>query len=410
MEDAFLAIVEAGRGSGASPLAQVQVTARRQDPSSSTTDVTAKAWRMWALVKKEVRQILRDPSSIAVGMVLPVVLILLFGYALSLDVKHVPVAVVLEDTSPDAAELASTFQLSPYFRAQLLTSMVQAQDLMLASQVDGIIRIRPDFSRQMRSGDAEVQIVVHGGDANRARIIQGYAQGTIGQWTARQVAEGQAVASGPVVMQDRLWFNEANESRYFLVPGLIVLVMTVLGALLTALVVAREWEQGTFEALFVTPVRGGELLLSKVLPYLGLGIFGLVLCLLAAKFLFQVPFRGSLWVLGSGSLLYLLIALGLGLLISATVKAQFVASLMVVVTAFIPVLMLSGFLFDLNNLPVAVRFLTYVFPARYYVALLQTVLLAGDVWVVILPNVLMLAGMAALLLILTRVQFKKQLN
>jgi ABC-type multidrug transport system ATPase subunit/ABC-type multidrug transport system permease subunit len=410
MEDAFIAIVEAGRGSGASPLAQVQVTARRQDPSSSTTDVTAKAWRMWALVKKEVRQILRDPSSIAVGMVLPVVLILLFGYALSLDVKHVPVAVVLEDTSPDAAELASTFQLSPYFRAQLLTSMVQAQDLMLASQVDGIIRIRPDFSRQMRSGDAEVQIVVHGGDANRARIIQGYAQGTIGQWTARRVAEGQAVASGPVVMQDRLWFNEANESRYFLVPGLIVLVMTVLGALLTALVVAREWEQGTFEALFVTPVRGGELLLSKVLPYLGLGIFGLVLCLLAAKFLFQVPFRGSLWVLGSGSLLYLLIALGLGLLISATVKAQFVASLMVVVTAFIPVLMLSGFLFDLNNLPVAVRFLTYVFPARYYVALLQTVLLAGDVWVVILPNVLMLAGMAALLLILTRVQFKKQLN
>jgi ABC-2 type transport system permease protein len=141
-----------------------------------------------------------------------------------------------------------------------------------------------------------------------------------------------------------------------------------------------------------------------------LGIFGLVLCLLAAKFLFQVPFRGSLLVLSGGSLLYLLIALGLGLLISATVKAQFVASLIVVITAFIPALMLSGFLFDLTSLPVAVRFLTYVFPAQYYVALLQTVLLAGDVWVVILPNMAMLAGMAALLFVLTRVQFKKQLN
>jgi ABC-type multidrug transport system ATPase subunit/ABC-type multidrug transport system permease subunit len=410
MEDAFIAIVEAGRGSDAGPPAQVRVATRRPEPISSTTDLTAKAWRTWALVKKEVRQILRDPSSIAVGMVLPMVLILLFGYGLSLDVKHVPVAVVLEDTSLDAAELASTFQLSPYFRARLLTSMTQAQELILASEVDGIIRIRPDFARQMRNGAAEVQVVVHGGDANRARIIQGYAQGTVGQWTARRVAAGQVMSSGPVVVQDRIWFNEANESRYFLVPGLIVLVMTVLGALLTALVVAREWEQGTFEALFVTPVRAGELLLSKVLPYLGLGIFGLALCLLSAKFLFHVPFRGSLWVLSGGSLLYLLIALGLGLLISATVKAQFVASLMVVVTGFIPALMLSGFLFDLNNLPVAVRFLTYVFPARYYVALLQTVLLAGDVWVVMLPNMAMLAGMAALLLVLTRMQFKKQLT
>jgi ABC-2 type transport system permease protein len=372
--------------------------------------LTARVWRIWALVKKEVRQILRDPSSIAVGVVMPVLLILLFGYGLTLDVKNVPVAVVLEDTSPDAIELASTFQLSPYFHAQLMTSMAQAEDLILASQVDGIIRIRPDFSRQMRSGDAEVQILAHGRDANRARIIQGYAQGAVGQWNARRIAEGQNVSSGPVVVQDRLWFNEANESRYFLVPGLVVLVMTVLGALLTALVVAREWEQGTFEALFVTPVRAGEILLSKVLPYLGLGIFGLVLCLLAAKFLFQVPFLGSLWVLSLGSLLYLLVALGIGLLISSTVKAQFVASLIVVVAAFIPALMLSGFLFELHNLPVAVRFLSYLFPARYFVALLQTVLLAGDVWPIILPNLAVLAGMAMLLFALTRVGFKKQLD
>jgi ABC-2 type transport system permease protein len=371
---------------------------------------TAKARRIWALVKKETRQIIRDPSSIAVGIGLPVVLILLFGYGLSLDVKNVPVAVVLEDTSPDAAELASTFQLSAYFHAQLVTSMAQAQELILARQVDGIVRIRPDFSRQMRSGDAEVQIVVHGTDANRARIIQGYAQGTLAQWTARRWAEGHDAASGPVVLRDRIWFNEADESRYFLVPGLIVLVITLNGALLTALVVAREWERGTLEALFVTPVRVGEILLSKTIPYFGLGIFGLTLCMLAAKFLFQVPFRGSLWVLGGGSLLYLLVALGLGLLISSTVKAQFVAGQIILTVAFIPALLLSGFIFDLNSLPLSIRFVTYIFPVRYYVALLQTVLLAGDVWAVILPNLAMLAGMAALLFILTRVATKKQLD
>ena len=191
MEDAFIAIVAAARGVEASPPVQLQVTARRPFTIDGTTDLAARAWRIWALVKKEVRQILRDPSSIAVGVVMPVLLILLFGYGLTLDVKNVPVAVVLEDTSPDAIELASTFQLSPYFHAQLMTSMAQAEDLILASQVDGIIRIRSDFSRQMRNGDAEVQILAHGRDANRARIIQGYAQGAVGQWAARRMAEGQ---------------------------------------------------------------------------------------------------------------------------------------------------------------------------------------------------------------------------
>jgi len=380
-------------------------------PSLNQHDqLRARAARTWALVKKETRQILRDPGSIAVGMVLPVVLILLFGFGLSLDVKHVPVAVVLEDPSPDAAELASVFQLSPYFDARLVPSMALARELILDREADGIIRIRPDFARRMRNGDALVQVVVHGGDANRARIIQNYAAGAVGQWTARLAAEGQDIATGPVVVDQRLWFNETNESQYFLVPGLVVLVMTVLGALLTALVVAREWEQGTFEALFVTPVRAGEILLGKVIPYLALGIFGLVLCLLAAKFLFEVPFRGSLWVLSLSSLFYLLVALGLGLLISSAVKSQFVAGLITVVAGFLPALMLSGFIFDITSLPVAIRVITYIFPARYYVALLQTVLLAGDVWAVIVPNLVALVFIATLLFTLTRMGFKKQLG
>ena len=376
---------------------------------SQRSAVFAKRLRLWSLVRKESRQVVRDPSSIALGIVLPVVLILLFGYGLSLDVTNAPVAIVLEDTSPDAMDLAASFQLSPYFDVELLTSMPRAQELMLARKTDGIVRIRSDFSRQLRLGGAEVQVLVHGADANYARIIQGYAQGAIGQWAARRTAEGKEALSGPVSVQSRLWFNEANESRYFLVPGLIVLIMTLIGAFLTSLVVAREWERGTMEALFVTPVRPDEILLGKTIPYFMLGMIGLVLCLLAAKFLFHVPFRGSVVVLTVASMLYLLVALAIGLLISSTVKSQFVASQIALLVTFLPALMLSGFLFDLRSMPAVVRVITYLLPARYYVTLLQTIFLAGDVWTVILPNAVVLAAMAVLFLLLTRRATQKKL-
>ena len=370
---------------------------------------SAKGRRVWSLVRKESHQVVRDPSSIAIGIVLPVVLILLFGYGLSLDVTNAPVAVVLEDPSPDAMELAASFQLSHYFDAQLLTSMPRAQQLMLARKVDAIVRIRPDFSRQLSRGDAEVQILVHGTDANHARIIQSYARGAVGQWAARRSAEGKEILTGPVTVQSRLWFNEANESRYFLVPGLIVLIMTLIGAFLTSLVVAREWERGTMEALFVSPVRPDEILLGKTIPYFVLGLIGLVLCLLAAKFLFHVPFRGSVIVLSGASMLYLLVALAIGLLISSAIKSQFVASQIALLVTFLPAVMLSGFLFDLHSMPAVVRVITYALPARYYVTLLQTIFLAGDIWTVILPNAAVLAGMAVLFLILTRRVTQKKL-
>ena len=280
---------------------------------------------------------------------------------------------------------------------------------MLSRKVDGIVRIRPDFSRSLAFGNAEVQVLVHGVDANHARIIQSYAQGAIGQWLARRNAQGRNFTIGPVVVQSRLWFNEANESRYFLVPGLIVLIMTLIGALLTSLVMAREWERGTLEALFVTPVRTDEILLGKTVPYFVLGMVGLVLCLLAAKFLFYVPFRGSLIVLTAASMLYLLVALGIGLAISSAVKSQFVASQITILVTFLPAVMLSGFLFDLRSMPALVRFMTYILPARYYVALLQTIFLAGDIWPVILPNMAVLALMAGALTVLTRRVTQKRL-
>jgi ABC-2 type transport system permease protein len=381
----------------------------KHNEKSLLASAFARFRRIASLVRKETRQIYRDPSSIAIGVVLPLLLILLFGYGLSLDVTNIPVAVVLEDPSPEAADLAAGFQLSPYFNPQLMTSMAQARELMLDREVDGIIRIRPDFARNLVLGNAEVQILVHGTDANRARIIQVYAEAAVGQWAARQMAEGRSVTAGPVAVRDRLWFNEANESRYFLVPGLVVLIMTLIGALLTAMVMSREWERGTLEALFVTPVRTDEILLGKTIPYFILGLIGLGLCILSAKFLFHVPLRGSVWVLVGVSMLYLLVALGIGLLISSGVKSQFVASQITLLVTFLPAVMLSGFLFDLRSMPTAVRLITYILPARYYVTLLQTVFLAGDVWSVIVPNAIVLAGMAAVLLLLTRAVTKKKL-
>jgi ABC-2 type transport system permease protein len=377
---------------------------------SMTSPWHSKLRRIRALVWKETHQVVRDPSSIAIGVVLPLILILLFGYGLSLDVRNVPLAVVIEQPSPEALELAAGFQLSPYFHPRLLRAMPPAQQLLLEHAVDGIVRIPADFARHVTAGDAEVQLVVHGGDANRARIIQGYVQGALAAWSAREAAQGRASVTAPVTVQARLWFNEADESTYFLVPGLVVLVMTLIGGLLTAMVMAREWERGTLEALLVTPVRSDEILLGKTLPYFLLALVGFALCVLSARFLFHVPLRGSLWVLLGASTLYVLVALGIGLLISAWVKNQLVASQLTMLVTFMPAFMLSGFLFDLRSTPAVVQLITYALPARYYVALLQTVFLAGDVWSVIVPNTLALAAMAAALALGSRAAMRKTLE
>ena len=374
-----------------------------------TARLRAKWRRLAALMRKESRQLLRDPSSIAIGIVMPVVLILLFGYGLSLDVTNVPVAIVMEDVSADARDLAAGFQLSHYFEPVIVRSMPQAEQLMIGRKIDGIIRIRSDFSRQLAAGQAEVQVIASGTQANNARVIEGYVQGAIGQWSARRAAEGNAVAGGGITVASRLWFNEANDSHYYLVPGLIVLIMTLIGAFLTALVMAREWERGTIEALFVTPVRADEILLGKMVPYFALGMAGLALCVVAAKLLFAVPLRGSVVVLAASSTLYLLVTLGLGLWVSSATKSQFVASQIALLVTFMPAMMLSGFLFDLRSAPLAIRLISYVLPARYYVTLLQTEFLAGDVWRVIAPNAAVLALMAAVLLLLARRATRKKL-
>jgi ABC-2 type transport system permease protein len=373
-------------------------------------DWSAKLRRIRALTLKETRQVLRDPSSIAIGIVFPLMMILLFGYGLSLDVNQVAVAVVDEDASTDSSALVGAFRLSPYFKVTVAHSMAEANTMFLNQRVDGVLRIPSDFTRRWHSGGAEVQILVNGTDANQARIMQAYAQGPVSLWSTAQAKSVGAVSAGPVIVVDRMWFNENNDSHYFLVPGLIVLVMTIIGAFLTAMVVAREWERGTLEALFVTPMRAGEFLVSKFLPYFGLGMVGFLLCLLAGHFLFHVPLRGSLFLLSLASMTYLVVALGIGLLVSTLVKSQFLASQLAMLLTFLPAMMLSGFLYDLRSMPAFIRGITYALPARYAVALMQTLYLAGDVGSVIWLNLGILAAMAAALLAATRLATRKQLT
>ncbi len=370
-----------------------------------------RARRVGALIRKESRQVVRDPSSFAIGVVLPLMLILLFGFAMSLDVKNVPIAVVLEDPSAQAAEIAASFQLSPYFQTHITRSMAQAQSLMLSGEVEGVVRVPADFARRSAQGDAQVQVLVNGIDGNTARIVEAYAEAAVAQSGARASAEGEGgAAGGQATLESQLWFNSANDSRYFLVPGLIVLIITLIGAFMTSMVVAREWERGTFEALFVTPVRTDEILLGKVAPYFVLGLGGLLLCLGAAKFLFHVPIRGSIPILMGVSMLYLLVSVATGLLISSSLKSQFLSSQVTLVATFMPALMLSGFIYDLHSVPLAIRLVSYLVPARYFVSLLQTLFLAGDVWSVILPNAAILALVAMVMLVMTRRATRKTLG
>ncbi len=368
--------------------------------------------RLVSLTRKEIRQLLRDRSNLAVGIGLPILMILIFGYGQSLDVKNTSIAVVLEDPSPMAADVVAGLELSAYISPIMMTSMHDAQRLMLAREVDGIVQIPSDFSRRLAAGNAQVQLLVHGSEASRATIVRDYINGTLSQWVLRQADRGTkgGTAAGTIVVAERMWFNAANTSTWYLVPGLIVLIMTLVGAFLTAMVMAREWERGTLEALFVSPVRPTEILLAKIIPYFLIGMLGLGMCLLAARFLFEVPLHGSLLILLVSSMLYLLAALGIGLVISSMTKNQFLACQLALISSFMPAMMLSGFLFDLRNVPMVIRLVGHALPATYFMELIRTLFLAGNVWPLIFKNCAILAGYAVLLLGLARYVTRKKLD
>jgi ABC-2 type transport system permease protein len=370
--------------------------------------------RVQALVRKELRQLLRDRSNLALGLLLPGLLTLLFGYGLSMDVQHAPVAVVLEDMSPTARDATSGLALSRYLAPQVVDSMHTAEALMRDGQVMAIVRIPGDFGARLAAGDAVVQLLLHGTDAATARAVQSYVASAFAQVAARHAdaaAQGDArVALGALQIQPRLWFNSANTSTWYLVPGLIVIIITLVGAFLTSLVVAREWERGTLEALFVTPARPAEILFAKLVPYFVIGMLGFLMCLAAARGLFGVPLQGSLALLVAVSVLYLLVALGIGLLISSVTRNQFVASQVALLTSFLPAMMLSGFLFDLRNVPAVVRWIGQLLPATHFMTAVKTLFLAGNVPSVVLPEAALLVGYALLFFIAALAVTKKRLD
>ncbi len=371
----------------------------------------SKALRLRGLIRKETFQIVRDPSSILIGFVLPVVLLLLFGYGVSLDARHVPVALVIENPTADTTSFVASLAGSEYFAPLAVPHRPAAERALAEGRVQGIVVLGSNFTRQLSSaGGAPIQLIVNGTDANTARIIGGYVEGAWQKWLELAALDAGRALAPAVVIEQRVWFNPEVSSRNFLVPGLMAIIMTLIGTLLTALVVAREWERGTLEALMVTPVRIGEILLGKLIPYFGLGMGGMAASTVMAIWVFGVPFRGAFLVLLLVSTLFMLAALGLGLLISTVTKNQFAAGQVSIIVAFLPAFMLSGFLFDIASMPMVVRGLTHVVPARYFVSSVQTLFLAGNIWPIVATDMAALAVMAVLFLGLTRRKTRKSLE
>jgi len=325
---------------------------------------------------------LRDRGALMTGLLLPGLLILLFGYGLSFDVRHAPIAVVMLDKSPTARSMVSGLHASEFVAPLWVDSAVEAEDLMREGKVVAMLTVPSDFSKKLLAHKAVVQLSLNGTDFNTATSVSGYVASIIGAYAEKQLvrrAADAAVSPGAILIS-RTWFNERNESTWFLVPGLTVLIMTLIGAFLTSLLVAREWERGTLEVLFTTPAQPIEIVLAKLVPFMVVGAIDLGACLAAARWLFDVPIRGSIISICSVSMLYLLVSLSLGLFISATSRNQFAASQIALLISFMPALMLSGFVFDLENVPQAIQWISQALPATHFMGLIRALFLAGDNW------------------------------
>ena len=368
--------------------------------------------RVRAMIRKESLQILRDPSSIAIAFVMPIVLLLLFGYGVSLDARHIPLALVVEQPDANTASLQGAFARSDYFTPSFFTTIQLAEQALDRREVDGIVWLRNDFTRHLQTPDAaaSIGVIINGVDANQARLTEGYIQGVWQSWLAAFAASQGRELSAAVALEPRIWFNAAVRSRNFLVPGLIAVIMTLIGAMLTSMVVAREWERGTMEALMVTPIHIGELIIGKLVPYFVLGMGGMFLSVALAVWQFGVPLRGSFLALTLASALFMLVALGMGLLISVVAKNQFVAGQISIITTFLPAFILSGFIFQISSMPEPIQWLTHIIPARYFVTILQSLFLAGDIWPIILTNSAALVVMMVVFLGLARRKTVKRLD
>ena len=371
------------------------------------------SWRrVRALCIKETRQIIRDPSSWLIAVVIPLLLLFIFGYGINLDSSRLHVGVLVEQQNGDAIDFTHTISASPFIQPTISDNRQQLTQLMQAGKIRGLVVIPPDFNQKMaRPGDtAPIQIITDGSEPNTANFIQGYMEGIWQIWQ-QQRAENRGEVFEPLIeVQTRYWFNPAAISRHFIIPGAITIIMTVIGAILTSLVIAREWERGTMEALLSTQITRTELLLCKLLPYYILGMLAMALCMVVTVFILDVPWRGSLLLLFVTSSLFLLSTLGMGLLISTLTRNQFNAAQVALNAAFLPAVMLSGFIFQIDSMPAIIRVVTYIIPARYFVSTLQSLFLAGNVASIMIINTLFLMAAAVVFIGLTALITKRRLE
>ena len=365
--------------------------------------------RLWALVLKESLQAMRDPSTLLIAFVLPVVLLFLFAYAVSLDVRAVRIGVVQESESASAHSLAAAFAGTRYLNVTFVHDRREVADRVVSGSLRGLVVIPQDFEQRLANRGAQplVQIITDGSQPNTANYVTNYAQGVVQTW--RDGLGVEAPQAG-VTLEPRYWFNAELESRRSLVPGAIAIVMTIIGTMLTALVVAREWERGTMEAVLSTPASVVEILIGKLLPYFALGMLSTLGATALAVFVFDVPLRGSLAALLLLSATFMVPALGQGLLISSVTRNQFLAAQIALFSGFLPAFMLSGFLYEIDAMPAPIRAITWLIPARYFVSSLKTIFLAGDIWAVFVPNLLAMAGIGILFFLLAKRATRKNLE
>ncbi|GAA3882983.1 MULTISPECIES: ABC transporter permease [Gibbsiella] len=371
------------------------------------------SWRrLRALCLKETRQILRDPSSGLIAFVIPLLLLFIFGYGINLDSSKLRLGILLEQQSEEARDLVSAFTGSPYIDPTVSDNRQALIQKMQAGEIRGLVVIPTDFAQRMARpyDQAPIQVITDGSEPNTANFVQAYTQGVWQIWQQQRATDRGQEDKPLIEIQMRYWFNPAAISQHFIIPGAITIIMTVIGAILTSLVIAREWERGTMEALLSTQVTRGELLLSKLLPYYLLGMLAMALCMVISLFVLKVPYRGSWLILFIISSLFLASTLGMGLLISSVTRNQFNAAMVALNAAFLPSIMLSGFIFQIDSMPAVVRAFTYLIPARYFVSTLQTLFLAGNIGTVLIINLLLLIASAVVFIGLTAWKTQRRLD
>jgi drug efflux transport system permease protein len=370
--------------------------------------------RLLAVARKETIQILRDPWSLGMAFAIPMLQLFLFGSVLTLDVNHLNTVVYDQDRTQRSRELLERFEASGYFRIKIRAdNWKDVESALDAGRAQVAIVIPRNFARDLERGlTVSVQAAVDGSDSNTATIALAYVESITSQYSARVAVEntgGRAKAPG-VDARLRVWYNPDLESKNFIVPGLIAVIMTVIGGLLSSLTVAREWERGTLEQLISTPVQVPELVLGKLLPYLGIGLADVLLTVAAGTLVFRVPLRGSFWLLLAFSLLFLQGAIGLGLLISVRSRTQLMAIQLAMVATLLPSFMLSGFGSPIENMPMPLQILSYAVPARYFVTALKGIFLKGVGLGVLWQEALFLGVFAAVVTTLTLRAFRKTLE